>query len=102
MAKKSAAAIEMTAESIGASGPWVSAKRGETWVDKKGVEHEIIGVVYEGFDSRANGVDERWRLWTHATRLEVKEDEDDVVVHYRELTPWDEIAAVSAWKRKGA
>lgn len=61
------------------AGPWLDAKRGETWVDSSGAEHFIIGVTDGGFDSVSKGVVSNFR-WPGVSK--------------------DVLASVSAWTRK--
>lgn len=77
--KEAPKAAEKAPEKAYVTDPWKNAARGEVWVDDKGREHVIVGVVSGGFDSRCAGVDENHRL-----------------------VPFDKanVAAVTAWKRK--
>lgn len=84
------------------SGPWVSAARGDLWTDGHGKDHKVIGVVHEGFDSNCDGVDECWRLYTHATRIETDGNGKETVVHFRQPLAQSVVDSVSAWKKRGA
>lgn len=102
MAKKKEPSRKDAAKAVGASGVWVDGRPGQVWSDGK-KDHRIVGIVTEGFDSVCDGVPENHRLRWHETKTEVKEIggiEQDVVLDVEMALEDDEIAAVSAWKRK--
>lgn len=89
--------------SLGASGPWVEAQRGETWTDDAGNDHVVVGVVQEGFDSTFDGRPENHRIFWHEDVLneeKSKKADEDVFDRTQMILHEDDIAAVSAWKRK--
>lgn len=90
------------AKAVGAGGPWTDGRVGEVWSDGK-KDHRIVGLVTEGFDSICDGKPENHRLRWHETETRTEEIggvEQDIVVDIQMALESDDIAAVSAWKRK--
>lgn len=90
------------AKAVKASGVWIDGRPGQVWTDGK-ADHAVVGIVTEGFDSVSNGKTEHYRLRWHDRVLD--EDKslkagDDVFVDAEMILEDEDIAAVSAWKRK--
>lgn len=90
------------AKAVGASGVWIDGLPGQTWSDGK-ADHTIVGLVFEGFDAVCNGKPENYRLrWHDRIRDEDLSEKagEEVLSDVEMILEEDEIAAVSAWKRK--
>lgn len=71
---------------------WTEVQRGDVWVSPDGKEHNVIGVVLEGFDALCDGVVENVRHgWVVPVGGVRTPDEDD-----------ENYKAVAAWTKKGA